>query len=202
MNMGKKVGFDLDGCLANFPKAYEQTIIDVCGGKDLFPKDVKYPPVWDWPQHYGYSDQEVKEAWDVIKQSKTFWRYLEPLEGLQWARSVNHNLHDVYYITDRVGILPKQQTQDWFSIQGIPRATVLITPRIAPNPIPYKDHVIKGLDLDCYIDDKWENCHAIWVMNPNCRVYCLTRPYNEFGQNIGIKRVYSIMEFVLREGLI
>lgn len=187
-----RVMFDLDGCLANFAKAYEQLIIDCAGGQDLFPKDT-LPPVWDWPQHYGYSDEVVKDAWNYIEQSQTFWRYLEPLDGMGWARQVNPFTHDVYYLTDRPGKYPKQQTEEWLTVQGARRPTVLV--------LSEKSAVVNALKLDCVIDDKLDHVIDIDLYCPNTRVYLLDRPYNQ-GECYGAKRIESVREFVQREGLI
>lgn len=187
-----KVGFDIDGCLADFAMAYESAIIEAAGGENLFPPN-NLPPVWDWPQHYGYSDEVVAEAWKGIKASQTFWRYLDPLPGMQWARAVNPFLHDVYYITDRSGVNPKQQTEEWLSIQGARRPTVLIAADKAP--------IVAALKLDCIIDDKLEHAVNINLHCPHTRVYLLDRPYNQ-GECYGAKRVESVREFVMREELI
>lgn len=190
--VNKKVGFDLDGCLADFPSAYESLIIEEAGGEDLFPKGT-YPPTWDWPQHYGYKDELIKEVWGTIRKSSTFWQYLAPLPGMEWARMVNPHNHDVYFITDRAGVRPKQQTEQWLGIQGARKPTVLIAADKAP--------IVRALNLDCVIDDKLEHAVAINMLCPETRVYLLDRPYNQ-GECYGAKRVESVREFVQREGLI
>lgn len=187
-----RIAFDLDGCLADFASAYESIIIEEAGGEDLFPKGT-LPPVWDWPQHYGYSDAVVEAAWHKIRSSNTFWQYLAPLAGMQWARSVNPHNHDIYYITDRSGVLPKQQTEQWLGIQGARRPTVLIAADKAP--------IVGALKLDCVIDDKLEHAVNINMHCPETRVYLLNRPYNQ-GECFGAIRVESVREFVQREGLI
>jgi hypothetical protein len=187
-----KVMFDIDGCLANFAQAYETLVVEKAGGENLFPPNT-LPPVWDWPQHYGYSDEVVAEAWKEIKLSQTFWRYLQPLEGMGHARCVNPFIHDVYYITDRTGKYAKQQTEDWLAIQGARRPTVLIAADKAP--------IVQALKLDCVIDDKLEHAVAVNLNCPTTRVYLLDRPYNQ-GECYGAKRIGSVREFIEKEGLI
>jgi len=79
--------------------------------------------------------------------------------------------HEIYYITDRSGIYPKRQTEDWFDWHGIPYATVLIS--------KHKGLIVKGLNLDLYIDDKGENIQDVEDRSPLTKAILINRPYNE-----------------------
>src|SRR5688572_14955668 len=100
-----KIGVDVDGCLANFVKAYEDLFVKVAG-VDLFPArwpEVD-PPCWDWPQHYGYSNDHAAAVWKLIKADPTFWYNLQPYD---WTAAVLKQVqfcgHEVYFVTDRPG---------------------------------------------------------------------------------------------------
>lgn len=167
-----RIGIDIDGVLANFYSAYEALIVEVAG-YDLFCEN-RYPsavpPVWDWPQFYGYSDTVIREAWRRIKASDSFWLGLGVLPDIDTARAVYRLAHDVYFVTDRAGVNAKRQTEAWLHHQGFPGATVLIS--------SHKGLCAKALKLDVYVDDKGENIQDVDRDAPDTEGYLLHRPYN------------------------
>lgn len=170
-----RIGIDIDGVIANFYSAYETAVIEEAGGEDKFP--AKYPeqlpPVWDWPEHYGYDKMITGRVWKKIKESRSFWGNLGKLpdakvldQSMPWA------IHDVYFITNRAGANAKQQTERWLRERfPIHNPTVLVTPN--------KGLAAAALQLDVYIDDKGENVLAVEQQSPATRVYLIDRPYNE-----------------------
>lgn len=195
-----KIGIDLDGVICDFYEPYEELCVAADNGIDRFPQRGSsvgfYPPVWNWPQHYGYSDAVVDRVWEKIKASNDFWLELKPLpEGQDLIDSGNlNNLlaeHDVYFITARPGARAKQQTEEWFGIHaGLDCPTVLLCNN--------KFHACRALHLDLYIDDRGENI-------VDCDKYAwetvsvlLNRPYN--AESVVKHRADTLMEALTNGG--
>lgn len=190
-----RVGIDVDGVLANFFSAYEDAVATKAG-RDLFP--ARYPealpPVWDWPQHFGYTDAEMSAVWKDIKASDNFWQKLTPLAGANQLRGAApwKAGHDVYFITNRPGATAKAQTEQWLRrFLSISIPTVLVCGDKGP--------LVNSLGLDCFLDDKPENVQDVDDAAPLCRTYLLSYPYNTW--SVAGKRVGSVAEFLTAEGL-
>lgn len=194
-----RIGFDIDGVLAHFEAGYEKLIVEVTG-KNLFPWEPGQnrcggSPVWDWPQHFGYTNEEVSAVWQRLKDSGTFWLDLDEMPGAAELRAVKHRLttHDVYYCTSRVGLDCKWQTEMWLG-QHINELTptVLITSE--------KGLACRVLKLDAYIDDNFDNAQNVVSDSPKTRVYLLDADYNRLvGLEPSVTRVQSVSEFLSRE---
>jgi len=178
--------------LANFFTPYEDLVVEVAG-EDKFP--ARYPkaqpPVWNWPEHYGYSHATVSEVWKRIRRSETFWLHLSLLPMGTWLRANQHLLigHEVYFVTARPGQHVKTQTECWMETRmHMPYATVLISEE--------KGLIAKALKLEVYVDDKPENLAGVAIESPETRCYMPVWDYNRHYN--GPKRVES-MEMVFRE---
>ncbi len=185
-----RIGLDVDGCLADFNKAYIQLVKEV-SGKDLFGPNY-VPTTWAYPEEVGYSAETVQAAWDTIMTNKSFWFTLEPLDGmfefLEWIGRDDHDIvHDLYFVTSRPGAMAKLQTEAWFAQWDIP-STVLISSD--------KGLCCAALKLDVMIDDKLENISDI-VLTSGCktRPYLLDQPWNQ-SDSMAHKRVGSVEEFL------
>ncbi len=166
-----RVGFDLDGVLATFWRAYEDLCI-VEQEENLFPpnRHELIPPVWDWPQHFGYTSQTVSKVWRQIREDELFWLNLPALPGMhELIESRVLGQDEVYFITARPGKSAKKQSESWLLGQGVWNPTVLMTAN--------KRDACDLLQLDAYIDDKWEN--VITSQDTKTRVYLLDYPYNQ-----------------------
>jgi uncharacterized HAD superfamily protein len=170
--MKYKLGIDIDGVLAEFNNGFAKVLRETAG-RDLLPKDCSNPPVWDWPQHYGYSKEEVSTAWAEVSRGGTFWNDLGVVKG---SESFCQDLpacpdDEVYFITARMGLNVKLQTEDWLEFH-----------QLAHNPtvlIAYdKGPLAKSLRLTHFIDDKAGNCSDVLVSSPETHVFLLDRNYN------------------------
>lgn len=183
------IGVDIDGVLADFNAHFIEYVIAVTG-RDLFPARPFDIPCWNYPEHYGYTPAEVSKVWVSIKQSASFWSRVSPYDDAFSALDtlVDRFRDDVYFITARPGLLAKRQTEDWLRLVGYPKAAVLIT--------SHKGLAARTLELDVYIDDKFEN--ALEVAQTSTRSYLLTRPWNTAYalERTGITRVDSLGEFL------
>lgn len=186
-----RIGVDCDGVLADFNRAY----MDLCvttTGRNLFPPNYA-PHTWSYPEAAGYTADEISRVWAGIKLDPEFWLSLYPMAGAHAAmdelvmRSRWGN--DVYFVTARPGISAKDQTERWLrsACGGAMTPTVLISSDKAMCAI--------ALNLDHYIDDRWEN--ALDVAQTHTRSYLLTQPWNtEFNaEEGGITRVDTLADF-------
>lgn len=199
--MAKKiVGLDLDGVFCNWndgarPYFAEQR------GKDLCTATTPDRPTWNWPKHYGYTDEECKKAYAAMADDRYFWGSLEPLP---YAEEALHELDllqdadkgDVYFITTRPGKLAKFMTECWISgVYPFAAPTVLIA--MSPQA---KGLIAAGLGLTHFIDDRAENCLEVRRACPQTQVFCLSAGWNlEYHEALlaaGVKVVVSLAEFI------
>jgi 5'(3')-deoxyribonucleotidase len=191
-----RIGVDIDGILADFNSAYITRVIAWCG-RDLFPPRPFEIPCWEYPQFYGYSNEEIKEVWKGIKADPHFWESLPPynytIDVLFYLRKCGVRGDDVYFITDRPGIDAKGQTERWlaqldeYGGRGVVHPTVLISAE--------KGWIARGLKLDVYIDDKLENCEKVVAESPDTRVFLYTQGWNKSREVPGAIRTDRVIGF-------
>jgi 5'(3')-deoxyribonucleotidase len=174
--MSKKIiGVDIDGVLAEFNSGFAARLRAVTG-RDLLPEDITNPPVWNWPTHFGYTEQEVSKAWDDCWQDPEFWLNLD---AIGWVDMFFEDLAeldaDVYFITDRKGINVKLQTECWLQEYGCEAPTVLIAGDKGP--------LAKALRLTHFLDDRDKNCQAV-AEATDTQVFLLDRNYNRPSQSM------------------
>lgn len=216
-----RIGVDVDGVLANFDAGYNQVIVEATG-VDRFPAEGPVATVWDYPEQvYGYSKKDINAVWkQVIKKSPTFWASLAPVEFAE-ATIVMLNAmalsgeHDVYFITARVGLSPKLQTESWLVALGMTLPTVIISDD--------KAGALSLLKLDCYIDDKLTHANrcmeVVRQQERLTRVYLKDTTYNQgpplttkpdvdswkedikVKRDAGLKVVNNVVEMLSAEGL-
>lgn len=165
-----KIGFDIDGVLADFNAAFIDRIVQVTG-VDLFPARPFDIPCWNYPEHYGYTADQMTYVWHSIKTDRGFWYSLHPYPGVNEAlrvlRLARSHGHDIYFVTARPGHHAKLQTEHWLIDNGMTNPTVLIS--------PHKMRCARAVELDAYIDDHVQNCFEV---ADHCRTYVLHRPWN------------------------
>jgi len=192
-----KIGIDVDGILANFFTAYENLFIRF-SGEDKFPgryPDV-LPPVWMWPEHYGYDPWIGKVVWDYIKHSPTFWKDLGGLPGSKpFLDELSKTDYTTYFITDRPGIETQKQTAQWLIKSGyIGLPSVIISAD--------KAAVCKALGVSVYIDDRPSNVISMWDNAPEVKTYMLKYPYNsELHDKKPEFEVNNLTEFIAKANL-
>lgn len=180
-----KIGVDVDGIVADFNESFIRRVIEVTG-EDRFPARPFDIPTWNYPQYYGYSEAQVSAVWDSIKADPTFWVKLEPYA---WTRKFLARVNqfaqhaEVYFITSRLGVRVKAQTEDWLMMytDGFSQPTVLIS--------SMKGYCAAALKLTHYIDDRDLNVRDVRTENPKTRVYLLDHPWNRDEHTPGIARI-------------
>lgn len=171
-----RIGFDVDGILADFVRAYQMAVVKFADGVDLFlPGDITNPPTWDWPEHRGYSKDVTKRVWKhIIEENQTFWFDLGRLEGMRTLALMYPDLvqrHDIYFITSRPSNFgAKAQTERWLQDSGVWNPTVLISSD--------KGGCCAALKLDAYIDDYDVNVEGVLRKSPDTKMFLLERNYN------------------------
>ena len=190
------IGVDVDGCLADFNTGFINCCVTVTG-RDAFPPRPFDITVWDYPQYYGYTDEEVLKVWQTIEADEEFWTNLQPYadthDSLTYLkhRQVKHDSRDdIYFVTARVGVEAKAQTEWWLECHGFRNPTVLISGA--------KSMVARALKFDSYIDDNWENVVAVSEYSDQTRTFLLVQPWNRGNHPsmFGITEVSSINNFL------
>lgn len=181
------VGVDIDGVLASFNRGFSQILFEQTGQRFL-PNDEE-PSCWAWPTAYGYTKDQESAAWAEVKRRVDFWATLKPMFGAQ-ATIAELNLimaagHEVYYMTTRMGQSPWQQSLYWLQQQGALSPQVLICRSD-------KGGAAKTLGLSHFIDDKSANCESVKEANPECRVFLLSRRWNEYWHEEAPKRLIEV----------
>lgn len=196
-----RIGFDIDGVLANFVADYQNLHIAV-GKEDRFgPDDINNPPCWDWPTYRGYTPEVTKGVWSIIKTSPDFWASLGTDPGMEALRSrwadIHKAHHDVVFCTDRPGIDTVVQTKYWLHKHGCSYANITVSSQ--------KGQFCADSHVDCYIDDRLQNILDVVQRSPTTRAYLLNRSYNQQTEtslgDIGYTRVPTVEEFFRLEGI-
>lgn len=198
--MSIRVGFDVDGILADFNTPYID-LIEKYSGVRLPPPSDTYPDKWDCEADAGMEKSRTSEMWREIKASPTFWldvpAYANTRTFLDWL-TVFTDAKDVeiYFITNRMGVHVKEQTEFWLMDNGFPTPTVLISGE--------KGLCARALSLTLYIDDKNENCTDVRDNSPLTEVFMLKRPYNSPQENVpvvdSLNGFATIIEEVISNG--
>jgi len=221
-----RLGLDIDGVLADFIPAYQDLFIELTG-RDTFARDDRRdPPEWNWPTLRGYTKEETAAVWEAIKADPLFWLNLGEDVGCPTLRTLLPELereHEVYYVTTRLGIRPRRQTEIWLTehLRYQVGALTGYRPTVLIAAYQQKGLLAKGLALDVFIDDNVENANQIawgtvpgvldYIMKgaaveidmaaaPTCRVYLLNRGYNKDAElHPSIVRVDTLGQMFDRE---
>lgn len=172
-----RIGIDVDGVLARFEDGFSQLLIEVTGENLLPTPDNRGrffgavgPTVWDWPEQFGYTSEQVAQTWDKVKSNQVFWERLRPFDA-SLKLDLLSGAHDVYYITQRVGVRAKEQTENWLiRVHDVMVPTVLITGE--------KGLAAKALGLDIYVDDNGDNILSTQRESPATLAVLVTKAYN------------------------
>uniref|UniRef100_A0A6M3LYZ8 5' nucleotidase n=1 Tax=viral metagenome TaxID=1070528 RepID=A0A6M3LYZ8_9ZZZZ len=196
--MQPRLGFDLDGVLAAFVPSFTR-LLEQQTGQSHFPEDWQddpiFPAVWHWPQHYGYSSNQVEAAWGTVKASRTFWATLDPIRASLDALHLVPKGARVYFVTSRVGDWALRQTQQWLSDHLLAYWDVEAWSALVCSD---KEAAARALRLQFYIDDYHVNAADVARVR-DCRSYLLDQPYNRVEME-GVVRVASVDE-ALRDWL-
>lgn len=159
--MPLRIGFDLDGVLADFASAYRAIDERLHG-----PAAVPTRP--GDPEEEAKAEEDAERqpisprrrndvVWKTIASTPDFWTTLKPLEPTAVARIHDMMLRhawEVFFITQRprtAGDTVQRQSQRWLVEHGFDLPSVLVVPAS-------RGAAAAALSLDYHVDDSPKNC--------------------------------------------
>ncbi|HYT66975.1 MAG TPA: hypothetical protein VEL51_11175 [Vicinamibacterales bacterium] len=150
--MSLRLGFDVDGVLADFRAAFRAVATRITHG-DPHDFDDMSSPQSDVP----LSQDEVRRVWDHIAKTPNWWMEIEAYEPEQIARLYGLARAagwEVFFLTKRppsAGDSVQFQTQWWIERFGFYLPSVLTVPGS-------RGEIANALRLDLILDDQLINC--------------------------------------------
>ena len=147
--MSIRVGFDVDGVIANFNKTFRETAARIEGGAGSHNRSD--------PAGRALAADAMKRVWDHISRTSQWWLQLEAYEPDQIQRlyrTSRERRWEVYFMTTRpssAGETTQFQTQWWLESNGFPLPSVLTVPGS-------RGDAANALKLDIVVDDRLTNC--------------------------------------------
>ena len=172
--MSLRIGFDMDGVLADFSRAYSAIEDRLFWDADTSTRarDSEHGRAKPPAEAAGQTDEEKRTAeaerlkelrrrkivvWQAIRNTPDFWVSLEPIDPDAVRRIHQLMLQhrwEVFFITQRpatVGETVQRQTQRWLVGQGFDMPSVLVVPAS-------RGAAAAALSLDYHVDDSPKNC--------------------------------------------
>jgi hypothetical protein len=146
-----RVGFDLDGVVADFRTAFLENAARILG------REAIQRPTSPLPDLDAVSAADAKRVWKVITETPNWWLGLAPYEPDQIARLyqlARRHRWEVSFLTSRVptaGDSVQFQSQAWLEAYGFYMPAVVTVPGS-------RGEVANALRLDVIIDDQFLNC--------------------------------------------
>jgi hypothetical protein len=157
--MSLRLGFDIDGVLANFKSAFRATAARLVRGdlEDLDPDQTE--------GESPLSPNDVRRVWDHIAKAPNWWMEIDAYEPEQIARLYGLARAagwEVFFMTKRppsAGDSVQFQTQWWIERFGFYLPSVLTVPGS-------RGDVANALRLDLIVDDQLINCVEVVSASP------------------------------------
>lgn len=162
--MPLRIGFDMDGVLADFSSAFHEIEVRLFGRRrpiqPELPEEAEEKGSGGQAAGGGNVDDSRRRSeaiWKAIRSTPGFWTTLKPLDPTAVRRILNQMIRhrwEVFFITQRpetVGETVQRQTQRWLLAQGFDVPSVLV---IGGS----RGAAAKALRLDYHVDDSPQNC--------------------------------------------
>ena len=163
--MKPRIGFDIDGVLANFSYAFTKL------GSDMLHLPIFPGPAFQDDYSFGYDREDHNILWEHIHAHPEFWKNIPPLATSEEFERIEQLCHacEVYFVTSR----PGGAAVDCISAEWLESYLGKEAPftLISCGSTPAKKIVLKNLKLRWHIDD-----HPDLVGYPD--VLVITYPYN------------------------
>lgn len=149
-----RIGFDLDGVVADFRTAFLEAAATLLG------RDAIRKPASPMPDLDAVSAADAKLVWKVITETPNWWLGLAPYEPAQIARLyqlARRFRWEVSFLTSRIptaGDSVQFQSQSWLEAYGFYMPAVVTVPGS-------RGEIANALRLDIIVDDQFLNCLEI-----------------------------------------
>jgi hypothetical protein len=157
--MSLRIGFDVDGVLADFRSAFRNAAAAITRGRQDDAADAE-PSA-----EAGLSADDVKRVWNHIAKTPNWWMDIEPYEPAQIARLyalTRAATWEVFFLTKRppsAGDSVQFQTQWWIERCGFYLPAVMTVPGS-------RGDIANALRLDLVVDDQLINCVEVVSASP------------------------------------
>ncbi len=165
-----RIGFDLDGVLADLHTPFVQTAIKLYPTLDARavsaadvgaspPDDTREAPV-DAPAPAGdvaLNREQTRAVWKVLTGTPDFWAGLQEIEPRAIARLAelaDARQWEVIFLTSRpksAGRTVQRQSQQWLERNGFPQPSLFVVQSS-------RGRIADALQLDVVVDDRPDNC--------------------------------------------
>lgn len=158
--MSLRLGFDVDGVLADFRSAFRAAAMQILRVEPDAPDGASSPQ-----GETGLAAEDVKRVWNHIARTSNWWMDIEPYEPAQIARLYALTRAagwEVFFLTKRpqsAGDSVQFQTQWWIERCGFYLPSVLTVPGS-------RGDVANALRLDIVVDDQLINCVEVVSASP------------------------------------
>src|SRR5438477_7342141 len=146
-----RLGFDLDGVVADFRTAFLDAAVGLLGGDSIQRRSSPMPDL------DAISAGEAKRVWKAITDTPNWWLSLAPYEPAQIARLYQLSRRyrwEVSFLTTRIptaGDSVQFQSQAWLEAYGFYMPAVVTVPGS-------RGEIANALRLDLVVDDQLLNC--------------------------------------------
>ena len=181
--MKPRIGFDIDGVLANFTYAFTKL------GSDMLHLPIFSGPAFQDDYSFGYDREDHNILWEYIHAHPEFWKGIPPLATSEEFERIEQLCHvcEVYFVTSR----PDGAAVDCISAEWLESYLGKEAPftLISCGSTPAKKIVLKNLKLRWHIDD-----HPDLVGYPG--VLVIAYPYNFKGPDFDSRYVPNLSTYL------